>query len=58
MSAGGRGELEAVAARCRALRPHFAAEHLPELLEEAAREDLTPLRFFDRMLEREMERHE
>lgn len=58
MSAGGRGELEAVAARCRALRLHFAAEHLPELLEEAAREDLTPLRFFDRMLEREMERHE
>lgn len=55
---GGRGELEAVAARCRALRLHFAAEHLPELLEEAAREDLTPLGFFDRMLEREMERHE
>ena len=40
------------------LRLHFAAEHLPELLEEAAKEDMTPLGFLDRMLEREMERHE
>ena len=53
---GGLGDLEAVAARCRALRLHFAAEHLPELLAEAARQDLTPVRLFDRMLEQEMER--
>lgn len=59
MSSGaGGGELKVLAERCRALRLNFTAERLSELLEEVAREGLTPLRFFDRTLEREIEQHE
>ena len=49
-------DLDAVAERCQALKLVHAAECLPELVEEASREDLSPLKFFDRVLEREIER--
>ena len=38
--------------------PDSLAEQLPELLEEASREDLTPVRFLERLVEREYERKE
>jgi len=49
-------DLDSVAERCRTLKLIHAAECLPELVEEASREDLSPVRFFDRVLEREIER--
>ena len=49
-------DLDAVAERCQILKLVHAAECLPELVEEASREDLSPLKFFDRVLEREIER--
>ena len=54
----GRVDLDGVAARCRALGLLRTAEQLPELLEEASREDLTPVRFLNRLVEREYERKE
>ena len=54
----GRVDLDVVAERCRALGLMRTAEQLPELLEEASREDLTPVRFLDRLVEREYERKE
>lgn len=56
MSARPKVDLDAVAAKCTALKLVHVAERLPELVEEAAREDLAPVRFLDRVLEREMER--
>ena len=38
--------------------PDSLAEQLPELLEEASREDLTPVRFLERLVEREYETKE
>ena len=49
-------DLDAVAERCQALKLMHVAECLPELVEEASREDLSPVKFFDRVLEREIER--
>ena len=49
-------DLDAVAERCQTLKLMHAAECLLELVEEASREDLSPLKFFDRVLEREIER--
>ena len=49
-------DLDAVAERCQSLKLMHAAECLAELVEEASRDDLSPLRFFDRVLEREIER--
>jgi hypothetical protein len=49
-------DLDAVAERCQILKLVHAAECLPELVEEASREDLSPVTFFDRVLEREIER--
>ena len=49
-------DLDAVAERCQTLKLMHAAECLPELVEEASREDLSPVTFFDRVLEREIER--
>jgi DNA replication protein DnaC len=49
-------DLDAVAERCQTLKLVHAAECLPELVEEASREDLSPVKFLDRVLEREIER--
>ena len=49
-------ELDAVAERCQSLKLVHAAECLDELVEEASREDLSPVKFLDRVLEREIER--
>ena len=54
----GRVDLDVVAERCRELGLLRTAEQLPELLEEASREDLTPVRFLNRLVEREYERKE
>ena len=54
----GRVDLDLVAERCRELGLLQTAEQLPELLEEASREDLTPVRFLERLVEREYERKE
>ena len=54
----GRVDLDVVAERCRELGLLQTAEQLPELLEEASREDLTPVRFLERLVEREYERKE
>lgn len=54
----GRVDLDVVAERCRELGLLRTAEQLPELLEEASREDLTPVRFLERLVEREYERKE
>ena len=45
-------DLDAVAERCQSL----TLVHAAELVEEASREDLSPVKFLDRMLEREIER--
>ena len=55
-AARGGVDLDAVAERCLNLKLMHAAECLPELVEEASREDLTPVKFFDLVLEREIER--
>jgi hypothetical protein len=47
-------DLDATTERCTALA--HAAECLPDLVEEASRENLSPLGFFHRVLEREIER--
>jgi DNA replication protein DnaC len=49
-------DLDAIAERCEALKLVHAAHCLPELLEEASRDDLTPMHFLDRVLQQELER--
>jgi DNA replication protein DnaC len=49
-------DLDATTERCTALGLAHAAECLSELVEEASRENLSPLGFFHRVLEREIER--
>ncbi|MEZ4423048.1 MAG: IS21-like element helper ATPase IstB [Gemmatimonadota bacterium] len=56
MSRRSQVDLDPIAERCRALPLLHAAEALPELLEEASRLDLAPVRFLDLVLEREIER--
>jgi len=56
MSARSKVDLDATVERCTALGLTHAAECLAELVEEASREDLSPLGFFHRVLERELER--
>ncbi|HSL72049.1 MAG TPA: ATP-binding protein, partial [Longimicrobiales bacterium] len=56
MSARVKVDLDQVTERCATLGLTYAAECLSELVEEAAREDLPPVRFLDRVLEREIER--
>ncbi|WP_425154681.1 ATP-binding protein [Candidatus Palauibacter sp.] len=57
MSAAGRKvDLDVVAERCQRLKLVHAAECLAELVEEASREDLSPVTFLDRVLKREIER--
>lgn len=49
-------DLDATSERCTALGLAHAAECLPDLVEEASRDNLSPLGFFHRVLERELER--
>lgn len=49
-------DLDAIAERCEALKLVHAAQCLPELAEEASREDLTPIHFLDRVLQQELKR--
>ena len=49
-------DLDVVAERCQSLKLVHAAECLAELVEEASREELSPVKFLDRVLEREIER--
>lgn len=56
MSRAPRVDLDRIAERCASLGLVHAAECLGEMLEEAARDDLTPARFLERVLEREAER--
>jgi DNA replication protein DnaC len=56
MSVRAKIDLDQVTERCAALGLAYAAECLSELVEEAARDDLPPVRFLDRVLEREIER--
>lgn len=56
MSRAPRVDLDRIAERCASLGLVHAAECLGELLEEAARDDLTPGRFLERVLEQEAER--
>lgn len=56
MSRAPRVDLDRIAERCASLGLVHAAECLGELLEEAARDDLTPGSFLERVLDREAER--
>ena len=49
-------DLDVVSERCQSLKLVHAAECLAELVEEASREELSPVKFLDRVLEREIER--
>lgn len=51
-----RVDLDRISERCEALKLVYAAQCLPELLEEASREDLSPVHFLDRVLQQELER--
>ena len=46
---GPKVDLDQIAERCEALKLLHAAQTLPELLEEASRDDLTPMHFLDRV---------
>jgi DNA replication protein DnaC len=48
-------DLDQVAEKCALLQLHHVAATLPELLEQASREDLPPIRFLELVLEREIE---
>ena len=49
-------DLDQVVEKCQVLKMVHLAECLPELVEEGVRDDVTPLRFLDLVLEREIER--
>jgi DNA replication protein DnaC len=49
-------DLDQVAEKCAALQLMHVAETLPELIEQASREDMPPVRFLEYALEREIER--
>lgn len=49
-------DLDQVVEKCQVLKLVHMAECLPELVEEGARDDVTPIRFLDLVLEREIER--
>ena len=55
MSARPKVDLDAVSTKCMSLKLLHVAEQLPELVEAAARENLAPVQFLDRVLEREIE---
>src|SRR5690625_5765438 len=50
-----RVDLDGLAEKCEALKLTHAAAWIGELVDEAARDDLAPLAFFERVLEREIE---
>lgn len=56
MSARRKVDLDQVVEKCEVLKLTHLAECLPELVEEGARDDVTPIRFLDLVLEREIER--
>lgn len=56
MSTKAKVDLDQVATKCQTLGLVYVAETLPELIEEAARDNVPPLRFLDYVLEREIER--
>jgi DNA replication protein DnaC len=56
MSARRKVDLDQVVEKCQVLKLVHLAECLPELVEEGARDDVTPIRFLDLVLEREVER--
>jgi len=56
MSARAKVDLDAIVEKCQQLQLTHVAECLPELVEEAVRQDLPPVRFLDLALEREIER--
>lgn len=56
MSPRRKVDLDVVAEKCSALKLVHAAQCLPELVEEATRDNLPPIQFFDQVLEREIER--
>jgi DNA replication protein DnaC len=56
MSTKRKVDLDQVVEKCQALKLVHIAECLPELVEEGARDDITPVRFLDLVLERELER--
>jgi DNA replication protein DnaC len=56
MSARRKVDLDQVVEKCQVLKLVYLAECLPELVEEGARDDVTPIRFLDLVLEREIER--
>ncbi len=49
-------DLDVIAERCEALKLVHVAQCLPELLEEASRDELSPMHFLDRILQQEIER--
>lgn len=49
-------DLDVIAERCAALKLVHAAQCLPELLEMASRDDLSPVHFLDHVLQQEIER--
>ncbi len=49
-------DLDVISERCEALKLVHAAQCLPELLETASRDDLTPIHFLDHVLQEELER--
>ena len=55
-AASGTVDLDVAAERCQSLKLVHAAECLAELVEEASRDDLNPVKFLDRVLECEIER--
>ena len=56
MTARPKVDLDSVAEKCSTLKLDFAAEALAELVEQATRDNLQPIRFLDFVLEREIER--
>lgn len=51
----GHVDLDGLAAKCEALKLPYAAQCLAELAEEASRDDLAPIAFLERLVEREIE---
>jgi DNA replication protein DnaC len=55
MSPRAKVDLDQVAEKCTTLKLTHVADTLPELLEQASRDDLPPVRFLELVLEREIE---
>lgn len=56
MSRRRKVDLDAITEQCTALKLMHTAECVADLVEEASRDDLTPVRFLELVLERELER--